>query len=264
MNGLGWRHNTGMCLVAFAWKCHPRWRLVMAGNRDELHARPTAPLARWADAPVLAGRDLRSGGTWMGLGAAGRVAVVTNVRNGLPTAFDGPSRGGLPVGFLSGVDDALTHASVIAAGANRYAPFNLVLADADTCAYAGNRPDGSAYPVAPGIHGLSNGPFDAPWPKVERLRDVLRQWTQAGSDDPAPLWDALADERPAPDHALPDTGIAAALERRLSAAFIRERDYGTRACTLVLVGHDGTASIVERRFGPEGAFLGETRLESSG
>lgn len=77
-----------MCLVALAWKAHPRWRLLLAGNRDEFHERPTAPLARWA-APadgVLAGRDLRSGGSWVGLGNHGRVAVVTNVRDPLATA----------------------------------------------------------------------------------------------------------------------------------------------------------------------------------
>ena len=67
-----------MCTVAFACNRHPRWRLVMVGNRDEFHPRPTAALAAWADAPVLAGRDLRAGGTWMGLGRNGRVAVVTN------------------------------------------------------------------------------------------------------------------------------------------------------------------------------------------
>ena len=123
-----------MCLVAFAWKTHPRWRLVMAGNRDELHARPTAPLAAWADAPVLAGRDLRSGGTWMGLGPAGRVAVVTNVRDGLAQPFDGPSRGALPVAFLGCADTAATHAAALAERAARYAPFNLVVAEADGCA----------------------------------------------------------------------------------------------------------------------------------
>ncbi|MGB6143669.1 MAG: NRDE family protein, partial [Rhodanobacter sp.] len=46
-----------MCVIAFAWQVHPRWRLLLAGNRDEFHARPSAALARWDDAPVLAGRD---------------------------------------------------------------------------------------------------------------------------------------------------------------------------------------------------------------
>lgn len=251
----------GMCLVAFAWNVHPRWRLVLAGNRDEFHARPTAPLAPWPDSAIRAGRDLRSGGTWVGLGPRGRVAVVTNVRDGLAPAFAGPSRGVLPVDFLGGGATALDHAAALATVADGYAPFNLVLADAGGCGYVGNHPASGAQAVAPGVHGLSNGPLEPPWPKTRRLRDVLRTWLEAGSDDLAPLWRALADERPAADSELPDTGVGIELERRLSPAFIRGRDYGTRASTLILVGHDGQSRIHERRFGQDGAFEGEGALD---
>ena len=70
-----------MCVLALAFRSHPGWPLVLAGNRDELHARPAAPLAHWQDAPeVLGGRDLEGGGTWLGVAEAGRLAVVTNLR----------------------------------------------------------------------------------------------------------------------------------------------------------------------------------------
>ena len=250
----------GMCLVAFAWNAHPRWRLVVVGNRDEFHARPTAPLAKWPDGNIMAGRDLRSGGTWMGLGPRGRVAVITNVRDGLAPTFVGPSRGALPVDFLLGDAAALTHAAAVANTACDYAPFNLVLADAEHCAYVGNHPASGVHTVAPGVHGLSNGAFDAPWPKTRRLRDALQAWVDAGHDDLTSLWNALADERLAPDVELPDTGVGLDLERQLSPAFIRGKDYGTRASTLILVGHDGLSRIHERCFGPEGAFESETVL----
>src|SRR4051794_34966778 len=103
--------NRRMCLVALAWKSHPRWRLLLAGNRDEFHARPTAPLARWLDiGSIQAGRDLQSGGTWVGLDARGRCAVVTNVRDPLALPSSGPSRGRLPVEFLGGTMEADHHA----------------------------------------------------------------------------------------------------------------------------------------------------------
>jgi len=253
-----------MCLVGFAWKIHPRWRLVMAGNRDEMHARPTAALAAWADVPVLAGRDLRSGGTWLGLGPEGRVAVVTNVRDGPPAPFDGPSRGDLPVQFLTGRTPAIDCASSIARCAAQYAPFNLVLADAGSCAYVGNHPLQEARKVAAGSHALSNGPFDAPWPKTRQLQAVLQDWAESGSATLDPLWAALADTRIAPDAALPRTGISLATERHLSSAFVRGETYGTRASTLVLVDQGGRGTIIERRFGPGGGYLGETTLESRG
>ena len=53
-----------MCLVVLAHRMHPRYRLVVAANRDEFHAREAAPLSWWSDRPgLLAGRDLVSGGT---------------------------------------------------------------------------------------------------------------------------------------------------------------------------------------------------------
>jgi uncharacterized protein with NRDE domain len=248
-----------MCVVAFAWQVHPRWRLVLAGNRDEFHARPTAALARWPGSGVIAGRDLQSGGTWVGLDARGRVAVVTNVRAGLAAPHDGPSRGALPVAFLAGHTGADATTSALLAEATDYAPFNLVLADDRDCWHLGNHPL-QREALAPGVHGISNGRLDAPWPKTRRLAGSLQAWIKAGNDDLQPLWDALADEHRADDIDLPDTGVGIDLERRLSPAFIRGDAYGTRASTIVAVDHDGRGVIHERRFGPMAAFEGETVL----
>ena len=162
----------------------------MAGNRDEWHARPTAALAAWRDAPILAGRDLRSGGTWMGLGPQGRVAVVTNVRDGLPPPHAGPSRGALPVAFLSGDLTAEACTAALEPAAAAYAPFHLVLADAGGCWHLGNHPPGRER-LAPGVHGISNGRLDAPWPKTRRLASALADWLDADADDPGALWLAL-------------------------------------------------------------------------
>ncbi len=250
-----------MCLVALAWKFHPRWRLLMAGNRDEFHARPTAALARWPRprAGVIAGRDLRSGGTWMGVNDAGHAAVLTNVRDpAIPGG--GPSRGALATDFLSGAASAAAHIDLVAAQAGDYAPFNLLLADADGCHHLGNHPS-SRQVLTPGVHGMSNGALDAPWPKTRRLMAALDRWL--AQDDPPldDLWAALADEWRPDDADLPATGIPLALERHLSAAFIRGEDYGTRASTVIAIDHAGHGFIVERSFGPRGVFLGETRMD---
>ena len=68
-----------MCLIAFAWRRHPAYRLILAGNRDERHDRPAKAMHWWPDRPdLLAGRDLQAGGTWLAAGRSGRVAAVTN------------------------------------------------------------------------------------------------------------------------------------------------------------------------------------------
>jgi uncharacterized protein with NRDE domain len=250
-----------MCVVAFAWLAHPRWMLVLAGNRDESHARPTAALARWPGSGVIAGRDLQSGGTWAGLDVRGRVTVVTNVRIGPSQPHPGPSRGELPLAFLDGAADAAATAAGLHARASAYAPFNLMLADAAGCWHLGNRPP-ERRALAPGVHGLSNGRLDAPWPKTLRLRAALGEWLAAGDDALDPLWQALADDTPAADADLPDTGVGLALERRLSPVFVRGDSYGTRASTVIAVDRAGRGFIHERRFGPGGRFEGETRLRN--
>jgi len=253
-----------MCLVVLALQSHPRWRLLLVGNRDEFHARPTAPLQRWP-APaqrVLAGRDLRSGGSWVGLDDAGRCTVVTNVRDPLAST-SGASRGALVADYLAGAAPAWAFAEALARRADAYPPFNLLLADAEGAHYLGNHPP-ARQRLAPGVHGMSNGALDAPWPKTVRLRAAVADWIAAGDEALSPLWQALADETVADDARLPDTGVGLELERRLSPAFIRGHDYGTRASTIVAVDGAGRGWIHERRFGPDGVFLGETRLEALG
>lgn len=249
-----------MCLIAFAWQTHPRWRLLLAGNRDEFHARPSAELARWADLPIIAGRDLEAGGTWLGVTDAGRCCVVTNVRDPRDPQI-GASRGLLATDYLAGKQAAVTHARALLTNAAGYRPFNLLTFDARSAFYLGNRPEPRAEAVTPGVHGLSNADFNTPWPKTRALMVRLEAWLADGGDgDFAPLFAALADERQAPDAELPDTGVGLERERWLSSAFIRGQHYGTRASTVVAIGHDGRGVVVERRFGPAGRVLGESCL----
>lgn len=254
-----------MCLIAFAWNAHPRWRLLLLGNRDEAHARPTAPLARWDDAPhIMAGRDLEAGGTWMGVTGDGRAGVVTNVRD--PDAGKhGASRGLLVADYLRGAAQADTYAHALHGSEVRYRPFNLLLFDARDAFYLGNHPDRRMQPVESGVHGLSNADFNAPWPKSRALTARLEDWIRQGDDeDFDPLFAALADDTQWPDDVLPDTGIGVALERTLSAAFIRGQRYGTRASTLVAVDYRNAGCIIERRFGADGVPQGQSRLDFSG
>lgn len=250
-----------MCLIAFAWKVHPRWRLLLVGNRDEFHDRPSAALARWDDdTGIVGGRDLEAGGTWMGVTGDNRVAVVTNVRNPAD-AQTGLSRGLLAVGYLAGQEDAAAHARALQSEASRYRPFNLLTFDSQNAFYLGNRPEARMQPIPAGVHGLSNADFNAPWPKTQAITSRLREWIDGADEgDFEALFEMLADDTPWPDDVLPDTGVGVELERTLSSAFIRGERYGTRASTIVAVDYDGATIVVERRFGPHGVALGETAI----
>ena len=255
-----------MCLIAFAWRKHPRYRLVLAANRDEFHARASAPAQAWPDQPgIHGGRDLTKGGSWLLATEGDRIAAVTNVRNGLEAGDENRlSRGELVLDFARATQRPSDWLAELSLRANTYGPFNLVIGAAGELHYASNRPRYRHRPLKPGVHALSNGDLDAPWPKAKRVRDAVAAWIEleASMDDWPPvqrLFTALSDTREAPDSELPDTGVPIELERRLSAAFINGASYGTRASSLLLLDDEETV-LYERRYGPHGHFEGEAIL----
>jgi len=236
-----------MCLVLLAWDKHPRHRLIVAANRDEFYARPTAPAEWWADAPhVLAGRDLREGGTWMGVTRDGRFAAVTNVREPQSYRVGAPSRGHLVGNFLLSRAPSLGYAAGLMPIAPMFNGFNLLLFDGAALAWFSNRGTG-ARTLPPGVYGLSNAQLDTPWPKVVLGKDDLRRAIDAPDDElEAHLFESLARRDPAPEAELPSTGVGEERERALSSAFIATPEYGTRCSTVLLMGRDGQVSLTER------------------
>lgn len=250
-----------MCVLAFAWRAHPRWALVVAGNRDELHARPAAPLARWEHpAHVIAGRDLQSGGTWLGVSEEGRFAVVTNLRGHEPPDPTRESRGALVTDLLTGVG---RHAGVQEADLAAFNPFNLIVADGALAHFLSNRPGPVRTRLAPGLYGLSNGALDEPWPKTLRLKERLLAWIVGGAERPEALLGVLRDET------LPDVGVRTAppsdvpQEPPLSPIFVHHPIWGTRCSTVVAVDDRGQGVIIERRYAADGSATGETTLPFS-
>lgn len=241
-----------MCLIGLKYAGGDT-RLLLAANRDEFHDRPAAAAAWWPSGTIFGGRDLRAGGSWLACRADGRLAAVTNVRgmNGLSGAR---SRGELIARFLDGDEAAADCAAALRADAADYGPFNLLLYDGSALHYAANAPRWQSRTVPPGVHAISNGELDAPWPKVERLRAAVTE-----AHDNTGLFAALADENPATDDDLPDTGVGLEMERMLSPPFIRGARYGTRASTVVRIGGDGSIDFEERRFGPDARPDGVTR-----
>lgn len=253
-----------MCLVAFAIDRSRRFPLVIASNRDEYFKRPAARLAWWTPnagaAPVLSGRDLESGGTWLGLTAQGRLALLTNVRGTAPHDPQAPSRGSIALDWLSARET--TGNFWMRTAMSGHNGFNLLAADfvRSECFYASNAQAGPQR-LGSGIYGLSNGTLDAPWPKVQALKARLAESMDAATsvDELATqLFAALADRSVAADASLPQTGIPLDWERELSSAFIRTPDetYGTRCSTLVITERTGrypVTHVLERSFNASGS-----------
>lgn len=253
-----------MCLLALAWKTHPRYRLIFAGNRDEFHARGAAPANWWNDAPaVFAGRDLEAGGTWLGMRRDGRFAVVTNFREPDRRPPGKRSRGELTAHFLAGDTSPENYLAQLRRTADDYAGFNLLFGDVNAPGnqlfYFSNR-EGEEVPLSPGVHLLSNHLLNTPWPKVRRLRERFVSETEQAEPRIDALLEFLGDAIPASDTELPATGLSIDWERRLSAAKVVGPEYGTRASTVILVDELGNTEFHERRFTASGAIEQDTRV----
>ncbi len=172
-----------MCLLVVGWNSHPDYRLVIAGNRDEFHERPAAALGWWNDGPpVLAGRDLKASGTWLGLARDGRFGIVTNFRDVDPPPAGAPSRGELVPRYLRGPLTADRYLADLEGTAQSYGGFNLLLGGPQSLLYFSNRGDAPPRALAPGVYGLSNQWLDTPWPKLTRTR---ARFTGAARPGPA-------------------------------------------------------------------------------
>ncbi|MBO9357516.1 hypothetical protein GG851_26270 [Bordetella petrii] len=250
-----------MCLAVLALHSVADLPVLIAANRDEFHARPTQPAAAWPGRPVIyAGRDLRAGGTWMGVDERGRYAIVTNFRDPLHVLPDAPSRGALVEDYLRGTATPADYAAAVHQRGARYNGFNLIVGDAAGACYVSNR-DGAPRALPPGIYAVSNHLLDTPWPKLARTKAAFeRVLRHAPQPDLPALYATLRDRTPADEASLPRTGLDPARERLLSSPFIVSPDYGTRGSTVLALHADGRAELHERRFGPDGQASGDSDL----
>lgn len=251
-----------MCLLVFAWKHHPRYRLILAGNRDEFHDRPTAPLSWWQDDPrILGGRDLKAGGTWLGVARSGRFGVVTNYRDLMAPVENAPSRGQLVPRFLTGATSPKEFLDDLRGAAPRYSGFNLLVGGTRALYYFSNRGGNAPTALSPGVYGLSNHLLDTPWPKLARTRERFNALLSRPQIAPEDLFAMLGDRQQATGPDLPATGLPEDWERVVSAPFIVNERYGTRCSSVLLVERTGRTILQERRFDPAGVQSGNSRFE---
>jgi uncharacterized protein with NRDE domain len=209
-----------LCLIAIAVHASPRYPIVIAANRDEFYDRPTRPLHIWDDDPNIAGgRDLRAGGTWLAITRDGRFAAVTNIRGN-----DGPpnarSRGALVGDFVRSNIAPLAYLQSIRA--EDYAGFHLLTGDRDSVAHVST--DTPARLLDDGIYAISNAPAAIDWPKIILAREAMSSALE-GDDVVDDLLHFLTTPRGGP------------IEAEVFVA-LRDRGYGTRSSTVVVMTND--------------------------
>ena len=238
-----------MCLIAFNTNSHEKYQLILIANRDEFYERPTASAEFWEDRPyILAGRDLKSLGTWMGLTQEGRIAALTNYRDPKLEKDRNTTRGDIVTSFLSDTLTSSSFLTMLNTEADQYNGFNIITGTPKQLYYYSNQTK-EPYKLKPGTYGLSNHLLNTPWPKVtslkNRLNSYLEQASQIKTDD---LFHLLINKEKPPDEDLPSTGIPLKSEKQLSPIFIETETYGTRSSTVLLIDYESNVTFIERTF----------------
>ncbi|MEN6320795.1 MAG: NRDE family protein [Syntrophaceae bacterium] len=237
-----------MCLILLSYRTHEKYPVVLAANRDEFYERPSAPVSLWDDVPdVIAGRDLKSGGTWLGITKQGRLAAVTNYREPESHRQNAPSRGWLVKDFLCSQEEPKAYLEKTVVKKEQYNGFNLILGDMSCLYYFSNR--GSMCELSPSLYGLSNRLLNTPWPKVEKGKKAF-ELLLSGTDNPRSedIFTILSDKSKPDDSKLPDTGIGLEWERILSSIFITSPVYGTRSSSVIMVDRKNHVMFIEKVF----------------
>ncbi len=235
-----------MCLINLAINYNLDYKLIFIANRDEFYDRPSAAASFWKDNPdILAGRDLKEGGTWMGISRKGLFAAITNYRDLSNLKDEAPSRGIIVSEYLSGSYSSEQFAEQLIQSSDEFNGYNLVFGSVNELYYFSNQTK-TVIKLNPGIHGLSNHLLNTPWPKVERSKNHFKKIISKEEFSVYELIDILSDKTIAEDNTLPDTGVGIELERILSPVFIESSKYGTRAMSVVMVDKKDNVTFIEK------------------
>ncbi len=236
-----------MCLIVFAWKAHPRYPLILAANRDEFYKRPTQQAGFWEEFPkMVAGKDLKAGGTWMGITSSGRFASVTNYRDPANIDPKAKSRGDIPIDFLTGSDLPMDYLKKLDTDSENFNGFNVLLGDLKDLFHYSNYED-KINQISPGVHGLSNALLDTPWPKVSFVKNEFQK-VISGAFSQRDLLDLMGQTETFADDQLPKTGVPYEWEKAISAVCIRTPTYGTCCTTIITIDQEGTVSFFEKTY----------------
>jgi len=237
-----------MCLIVFSYQNHTKYPLILAGNRDEFFERPTQKAHFWDTEPsFIAGKDLKAGGTWLGISKRGMFAALTNYRDFHNPRSSHLSRGKIITDFLSSDGNAESKLHRFLDQSSAFDGYNLLAGSIDRLYYLTNIRS-LYHRIEPGLHGLSNAFLDTPWPKVERAKAMFRECISGEQPNIEAIFDMLKDDTVYPDSHLPKTGLSPDMERAVSPVFIRTDDYGTRSSTVILFDTNHQVTFIERTF----------------
>ncbi len=240
-----------MCLLLISYKTNPKYKFIVAANRDEFYNRPTTHADYWDEKPeILAGRDLQAGGTWMGITKSGRFAAITNYRDPNHMRKNAPTRGRIVSDFLTDETAPGQYGEILLKDSDLYNGYNLIFGEIDSLYYFSNQTK-KLLKLEPGVYGLSNHLLDTPWPKVEKSKRSFKSIVVNREIKENDLFSILSDNSKPPDELLPDTGMGLEIERAVSPVFVSTPFYGTRSSTVIFIDSKDNVRFIEKSLNTE-------------
>lgn len=237
-----------MCLIVFSYKKYPDYPFIFAANRDEFYSRPTSPAHVWNTSPkILAGKDEKAGGTWLGITEKGRFAALTNYRQMDDIKKDTISRGIIVKDFLLSEQNPRKYLTDLQNKGELFNGFNLIAGYLDDLYYITNKKEG-VYKIKPGNHAISNAFLNTSWPKTEEVSDKFEEILDNEPPDEQKLFEILQSEKTYPADMLPDTGLPKETEKAVSSIFIKTENYGTRSSTVLTLDKQNHLHFSERTY----------------
>jgi uncharacterized protein with NRDE domain len=160
-----------MCTLALYFQLSKRTPLLIAANRDEFYDRPSLPPSLISTGPrIWGGRDLKSGGTWLGLNEGGMVVGILNRHTDRADPSRG-SRGVLCLNLLKAQSIKQARELLLREDPSAYNPFNLICVQAEEALVSYHTSDRQGgirvQSLSPGLHLLTNLDVDDPLcPKI--------------------------------------------------------------------------------------------------
>ncbi|MCZ6872756.1 MAG: NRDE family protein [bacterium] len=225
-----------MCILMVIHQCVEGYPIVLAANRDEHHDRPAQAPDVLQQSPVIwGGRDVRAGGTWLGVNEYGLVVGLTN-RRMYPEQANDPkrrSRGLLCLDILQ-----LRSAEAAAAFLDRvaidlYNPFNVLTLDRDKAYWIAYDGMPQIQRLTTGLYVLANGNLDdVETIRIRRARHLLQRTAYTDLQTLLPFLEEVCR-----DHEL---GVK---ERETICMHRPQDNYGTVSSTILALSSDLRHSV---------------------
>jgi uncharacterized protein with NRDE domain len=225
-----------MCILMVVHHKVQGYPIVLAANRDEYLDRPTQGPSLLAQKPaVWGGRDVRAGGTWLGVNAHGLVVGLTNRRITAKRQHDPArrSRGLLCLDVLQCGSAAEAAALLGHESPDRYNPFNLLLVDPHAAYWVAYDSATQTHRLTSGLYILANGNLnDFETVRIRRARYLLQHTERTEWQTFLPLL-----ERVCRDH---EIGVK---ERETICMHRPKENYGTVSSTILALTFNAQGSV---------------------